>query len=75
MKCVYSLCCCFLLCPLLSLGFLMLLITIMSCFHLVSECLRMDNSSKPLAIEPYMRFESVETVCQPAGNIKHKLQK
>lgn len=53
----------------------MLLITIMSCFHLVSECLRMDDSSKPLAIEPYMRFESVETVCQPAGNIEHKLQK
>lgn len=50
----------------------MLLITIMSIFHLVSDCLHKDNSNKPPAIEAHMRFEILETVCQPAGNIQHK---
>lgn len=59
-------------CPLFSLGFLMLLITIMSIFHLVSDCLHKDNSNKPSAIEAHMRFEILETVCQPAGSIQHK---
>lgn len=57
------------------LGFLMLLVTIMSCFHLVAECLHMDRPSRPLVIEPYMRFENCETVCKPAGLITEKPQK
>lgn len=51
----------------------MLLVTIMSCFHLICECMHVDTSSQPAAIEPYVRFEN-ETVCQQVDNIKHKPQ-
>ncbi|XP_041670384.1 uncharacterized protein LOC121527473 [Cheilinus undulatus] len=53
-------------------GFLMLLMTILSMIHLISECLHTDKSSKPHAAEPGVMF--VQTVWQPEGNIKHKLQ-
>ncbi|XP_051267327.1 uncharacterized protein LOC127369723 [Dicentrarchus labrax] len=56
-------------------GFLMLLMTTMSLVHLISECLHTDESSKPLATEPYLSFEGCETVCRPEGTIKHKPQK
>lgn len=45
-------------------GFLMLLVTIMSCFHLISECLHVEEPSKPLAPEPSMRIEHCQTVYQ-----------
>ncbi|XP_038585367.1 uncharacterized protein LOC119910704 [Micropterus salmoides] len=56
-------------------GSLMLLMTIMSLSHLISLCLHTEKSSKPLAMEPDLTFGVCETVCQPEGNIKHKLQK
>ncbi|KAM4543987.1 uncharacterized protein V3H82_021784 [Fundulus diaphanus] len=51
-------------------GVLMLLITIMSFIHLISACL--EKSRTPAAAE--LRSEGCETVYQPEGNIKHKLQ-
>ncbi|XP_070709333.1 uncharacterized protein [Pempheris klunzingeri] len=56
-------------------GFLMLLMTIMSSIHLISECLHTDKPSKPLPQVPYQMFEGSETVWQPEGNIKHIFQK
>ncbi|XP_029698720.1 uncharacterized protein [Takifugu rubripes] len=55
-------------------GFLMLLVTIMSCFHLLCECLYMEEPSKPLATEPSMRIEYCHTVYQFTES-KHKPQK
>ncbi|XP_039983223.1 uncharacterized protein LOC120790037 [Xiphias gladius] len=55
-------------------GFLMLLMSILSVIHLMSVCLYTDKSSKPLELEPYLKFEGCETVCQPEGKIKPKLQ-
>ncbi|CAJ1082043.1 uncharacterized protein LOC121527473 [Xyrichtys novacula] len=51
-------------------GLLMILMTILSITHLISECLRQDNSS---TVEPNVTF--VETVWQPEGNMKNKLPK
>ncbi|XP_068199665.1 uncharacterized protein [Antennarius striatus] len=48
-------------------GFLMVLMTILSSVHLISECLRENESSKPVALEPYVTFECSETVSKPAG--------
>lgn len=42
----------------------MLLVTIMSSFHLVCECLDAGEPSKPLAPEPSMRIEHCQTVYQ-----------
>ncbi|XP_044196033.1 uncharacterized protein LOC122972769 isoform X1 [Thunnus albacares] len=54
---------------LLSPGFLMLMMTIMSSVHLMSICLY-----KPPAMEPYVTSESCQTVCQPEGRSQQKLQ-
>ncbi|CAK6969311.1 uncharacterized protein LOC118322108 [Scomber scombrus] len=54
-------------------GFLMLLMTIMNLVHLISLCLYTDKSSKPVAMEPFVTFESCKTVCQPEGKIQQKL--
>ncbi|MEQ2256111.1 hypothetical protein ILYODFUR_020982 [Ilyodon furcidens] len=51
-------------------GVLMLLITIMSFIHLISAC--QEKSRKPVVAE--LRFEGCETVYQPEGKIKHKIQ-
>lgn len=51
----------------------MLLVTIMSCFHLFCECLYMEEPSKPLAAEPSMRMEYCQTVYQFTES-KHKPQ-
>ncbi|KAE8279807.1 hypothetical protein D5F01_LYC21937 [Larimichthys crocea] len=53
-------------------GFLMLLMTIMSLAHLIFDCFRTE---KPLATDFYLTSEGCNTVCQPEGNSKHKLQK
>ncbi|XP_022622764.1 uncharacterized protein LOC111237805 [Seriola dumerili] len=54
-------------------GFFMLMMTIMSLIHLISSCLYTEESSKPLAMEPYLNFEGCVTVCQPEVKIKQKL--
>ncbi|KAM4534241.1 uncharacterized protein PAE49_022526 [Odontesthes bonariensis] len=56
-------------------GVLMLMTTIMSFIHLISACVYTRKSQKPLAVEPHLKFDGCETVCQLEGNIKHKLQK
>ncbi|KAM6971662.1 uncharacterized protein LKV04_017222 [Tautogolabrus adspersus] len=56
-------------------GLLMLLMTILSLIHLISECLHTGESTKPIAaaVEPHVTF--VEMAWQPEGNMKHQLQK
>ncbi|KAM9713326.1 uncharacterized protein ACNS7B_023555 [Menidia menidia] len=56
-------------------GILMLLTTIMSLTHTISACMYTGESSKPLAVGPYVTFDGCDTVCQLEGNIKHKPQK
>lgn len=50
--------------PVSSPGFLMLVVTIMSCFHLLCECLHIKEPSKPLATESVMRIDYCQTVYQ-----------
>lgn len=50
---------------LLSSGLLMLLMTIMDTVHLISECLRTDKPSKPLAMEP-----CVTSAVRQCGDLK-----
>lgn len=54
----------------LSLGFLMLLMTILSVVHLMSQCLLTERSSSR-GLEPHVTY--VETVSQPESIRKNKL--
>lgn len=56
-------------------GFLMLVMTIMSTMHLVSQCFCTNKQREPLTMELYPTSVVIVTVCQPEGNIKHKPQK
>ena len=54
-------------------GVLMILVTIVSFIHLITACLHPPRPITPVA-EPWVKFNGCETVCQPDGGMKNKLQ-